>query len=126
MPSPLFFIPAALLSMFLDTYFYIRDLFTKLLLCGHIISYPTLHEKCPYSEFCRSVFSPNMAKYGPEKIRIWTLFTHCHTHHLERANNKVSFSPSPQLFTQSIQQRQLISKSRYLSTGLISFDIVYY
>ena len=32
-------------------------------------------EKCPYSEFFWSVFSPNAGKYGPEKLRIWTLFT---------------------------------------------------
>ena len=37
----------------------------------------TLHEKCPYSEFFWSVFSPNMGKYGPEKLRIRTLFTQC-------------------------------------------------
>ena len=46
----------------------------------------TLSEKCPYSEFFWSVFlriwteylsilSPNAGKYGPEKLRIWTLFT---------------------------------------------------
>ena len=27
----------------------------------------TLREKCPYSEFFWSVFSPNVGKYGPEK-----------------------------------------------------------
>ena len=32
-------------------------------------------EKCPYSEFFWSVFSPNEGKYGPEKLRIRTLFT---------------------------------------------------
>ena len=43
-------------------------------------------EKCPYSEFFwsvfihirtdyRDVFSPNAGKYGPEKLRIRTLFT---------------------------------------------------
>ena len=53
----------------------------------------TLREKCPYlkffwSVFSRirteygeirsiSVFSPNAGKYGPEKLRIWTLFTEC-------------------------------------------------
>ena len=34
-----------------------------------------LCEKCPNSGFFRSVFSPNAAKYGPEKLRIWILFT---------------------------------------------------
>ena len=39
----------------------------------------SLHEKCPYSEFTQylSVFSPNAEKYGPKKLRIWTLFTQC-------------------------------------------------
>ena len=32
-----------------------------------------LHEKCPYSEFFWSIFSPNLRKYRPEKLRIWTL-----------------------------------------------------
>ena len=37
----------------------------------------TLHEKCPYSEFFWSVLSPNAGKYGPEKLRVRTLFTQC-------------------------------------------------
>ena len=36
-----------------------------------------LREKFPYSEFFWSVFSPNAGKYGPEKLRIRTLFTWC-------------------------------------------------
>ena len=43
-----------------------------------------LPEKCPYSEFFWSVFShirtefsPNAEKYGPEKLRIRTLFMQC-------------------------------------------------
>ena len=36
-----------------------------------------VREKYPYSEFFWSVFSPNAKKYGPEKPRIRTLFTHC-------------------------------------------------
>ena len=35
----------------------------------------TLCEKYPYSEFFRTVFSPNAGKYGPEKLRTRTLFT---------------------------------------------------
>ena len=35
----------------------------------------TLREKCRYSEFFCSVFIPNAGKYGPEKLRIGTLFT---------------------------------------------------
>ena len=35
------------------------------------------HEKCPYLKFFWSVFSPNAGKYGPEKLRIRTLFTQC-------------------------------------------------
>ena len=35
----------------------------------------TLREKCPYSEFFWSVFSPNAGNKGPEKLRIQTLFT---------------------------------------------------
>ena len=31
----------------------------------------TLREKCPYFE----LFSPNAEKYGPEQLRIRTLFT---------------------------------------------------
>ena len=34
-----------------------------------------LREKCPYSEFFWFVFTPNAGKYGPEKLRIRTLFT---------------------------------------------------
>ena len=37
----------------------------------------TLSEKCLYSEFFWFVFSPNAGKYGPEKLRIQRLFTHC-------------------------------------------------
>ena len=47
----------------------------------------TLREKCPNTEFFLVcilphsdylfVFSPNVGKYGPEKLRIWTLFTQC-------------------------------------------------
>ena len=57
-----------------------------------LITEPTLREKCLYSEFFWSVFfriltdtnarylsifSPNMGKYGPEKLRIRTFFTQC-------------------------------------------------
>ena len=34
----------------------------------------SLHEKCPYSEFFWSVFSPNAGKYGTEKLRIRIVF----------------------------------------------------
>ena len=34
-----------------------------------------LREKYPYSEFFWPVFSPNVGKYGPEKLRISTPFT---------------------------------------------------
>ena len=37
----------------------------------------TLLEKCPNTEVFWSVFRPNEGKYGPENIRIWTLFTQC-------------------------------------------------
>ena len=49
-----------------------------------IDKYITLREKCLHSEFfwsvfsrirTLSVFSPNAGKYGPEKLRIRTLFT---------------------------------------------------
>ena len=33
----------------------------------------TLRKKCPYSK----LFSPNAGKYGPEQLRIRTLFTQC-------------------------------------------------
>ena len=33
----------------------------------------SLREKCPYSEFYRSIFSRIWTEYGPEKLRIWTL-----------------------------------------------------
>ena len=46
---------------------------TGMLLC-HKTLYATT---CQYSEFFWSVFSPNARKYGPEKLRIRTLFTHC-------------------------------------------------
>ena len=37
----------------------------------------TLHEKCAYSEFFWSVFSPNAGKYVPEKLQIRTFFAQC-------------------------------------------------
>ena len=37
----------------------------------------SLGENFPYSEFFWSVFGPNAGKYGPEKLRIGTLFTQC-------------------------------------------------
>ena len=40
-------------------------------------SHKLLCEKCPYSEFFCSVFSHIRTEYGPEKLRIWTLFTQC-------------------------------------------------
>ena len=38
---------------------------------------PALCKKCPYSEFFWSVFSRNAGKYGPEKLRLRTLFMQC-------------------------------------------------
>ena len=35
----------------------------------------TLREKRPYSEFLLFIFSPNVGKYRPEKLRIQTPFT---------------------------------------------------
>ena len=35
----------------------------------------SLREKCPYSEFFWSLFSRDAGIYGPEKLRIQTLFT---------------------------------------------------
>ena len=40
-----------------------------------------LRENWPYLEFFWSVFSPNARKYGPEKLRIQTLLTHCIDRH---------------------------------------------
>ena len=37
----------------------------------------SLRNNCPYSELLWSFFSPNTGKYGPELLRIRTLFTHC-------------------------------------------------
>ena len=53
-----------------------------------------LREKCPYSEFCWSVFSrirtkygevfsPNAGKYGPKKLWIRTLFTNIRTGYIK-------------------------------------------
>ena len=55
-----------------------------------VFKFPPLCEKCPYSEFFWSVFSrirteygeirrisPNVEKYGPDKLGIRTLFTQC-------------------------------------------------
>ena len=39
----------------------------------------SLREKCPYSEFFWFVFSHIWTEYGPEKLRIRTLFTQCIT-----------------------------------------------
>ena len=43
----------------------------------HDLGLATMREKCSDSEFFRSVFSPNAGKYGPEKLRIRTLFMQC-------------------------------------------------
>ena len=32
---------------------------------------------CPYSDFFRYGFSRIQTENGPEKLQIWTLFTHC-------------------------------------------------
>ena len=32
---------------------------------------------CPYSDFFRYAFSRIQTENGPEKLQIWTLFTHC-------------------------------------------------
>ena len=115
MPSPLSIIPVTLWCMFLYTYFYFRDLFTTLLLCSHIIWYSTLREKYSYLKF----FWSECRKIPTRKLRNGH-FSRSTTHHLERTNTKVNFSPTLQSFTQSIQQGLLTSKSRYhLSIGLI-------
>ena len=44
---------------------------------NEVSMFSTQHERFPYSEFFWSVFSPNAGKYGPEKLRIWTLVTQC-------------------------------------------------
>ena len=49
----------------------IRTKSTTLLLYGKI----SLSEKCPYSEFFWSEFSPNVGKYGPEKINEYGHFS---------------------------------------------------
>ena len=49
-----------------------------------------LREKCLYSGFFWSVFSPNAGRYGPEKLRIRTLFTQCLVS--GRAASELSFS----------------------------------
>ena len=41
------------------------------------IRQPSLRKKCPYSELSWSEFSPNAEKYGPEQLRMRTLFTQC-------------------------------------------------
>ena len=40
-----------------------------------------LREKCLYSELFWSAFSRIRTEYGPEKLRIRTLFTHCTLKH---------------------------------------------
>ena len=47
------------------------------MIISKITKWLALREKCPYSEFFWSVFSPNAGKYGPEKLRIWALFMQC-------------------------------------------------
>ena len=47
---------------------------SQLKLCVDPIILHLLRKKCPYSKFFWSVFSPNAQKYGPENLRIWTLF----------------------------------------------------
>ena len=49
-------------------------------ICGynHFFKAQTLHEKCLHTEFFSStyfsIFGLNSENYGPDKIRIWTLF----------------------------------------------------
>ena len=67
-----------------------------------------MREKCPYSEFFWSVFSPNVGKYGSEKLRIRTL--------LRNEKNQQTFG----FLTFSCMYRNgtlaLIELSRYIST----------
>ena len=44
---------------------------------GNLVDKVSPHGKCPYSEFFWPVTSLNAEKYGPEKLRIRTLFTWC-------------------------------------------------
>ena len=47
--------------------------------CDWLLRYPLLAKLSAYSftKNVYSVFSPNAGKYGPEKLRIRTLFTQC-------------------------------------------------
>ena len=64
------------INQFCATGLFLYSLWFSDLLRGHR-KRPALRERCPYSEFFWSVVSPNAGKYGPEKLRIWTLFTQC-------------------------------------------------
>ena len=46
-----------------------------------------LYKECPYSEFFWSVFNPNTEKYGPQKLRIQTLFMQCASERPERTSS---------------------------------------
>ena len=67
-----------------------------------------------------SPYSVRMLENADQKNSKYGHFSCNATHHYEWTNNKVSFSSSPQPFTQSIQSSRLISKSRHhLSIDLI-------
>ena len=56
----------------------VEHIATKIIILEYMCNKGSFRKKCPYSEFFSSVFSvfsPNARKYGPEKLRIRTLFT---------------------------------------------------
>ena len=61
-------------SMFADLLVIIYTTSVILVNLGASLIKDILREKCPYLEFYWSVFSLNVGKYGPEKLRIRTLF----------------------------------------------------
>ena len=85
---------------------------------SHFINfyYLILRKKCPYSEFFWSVFSriwtefsPNVGKYGPEKLQIRALFTQCYRLHPNYIPSEKTQS-TKYIYRERIQIPLLISK----------------
>ena len=62
----------------------------------------TLLKKCLYSEFSWSLFSPNAGEYGPEKLRIPTLFSQWHAKKRFAFNDATKVTP--QIFSRGCRR----------------------
>ena len=63
----------------------------------------SLREKYPHSKFFWSVFNPNAGKYGPEELRIRTLFTQYLSLYYLKKNDLLSVVEFPYCDQESVK-----------------------